>query len=232
MDMQLNANSYSPSSASESLRSLIGHLGTVDIRQALIARGYGYHFSIGAFSTPITGGGAGTILDLDQPEGVVSIPAGVAVMPVRFSVQVQHPLIDTDSDETEILVAADRANAWYGDGTYTTEEVYNLRTDIGGHRTGGPVVVASAFTADLTIDGTNDPTLHLELARAVDVAEIAGVAANAILYKLDLVYEPVNAPILVGPCSIYLYWGGTAATTGFAQGQIVAFPSGLIKTLV
>ena len=43
-----------------------GALATADWIQTLIARGKAGHITIGAFSTPITGGGAGTVLDLDQ----------------------------------------------------------------------------------------------------------------------------------------------------------------------
>ncbi len=69
----------------------------------------------------------------------------------------------------------------------------------------------SASTADWT-----SPTLGMELAHASTKADLATAAAQ-IWTKLELLYEPITPPILVGPCAIYIYWGGTVATTGFAQ---------------
>ncbi len=64
------------------LRSMLDGLVNADWRQALIARGYGWHFDVGAFDTGITGGGAGTVIDLDQPEFGISVPSGYTL--IRF----------------------------------------------------------------------------------------------------------------------------------------------------
>jgi hypothetical protein len=202
----------------------------------MLAYGYGFHVSIGAFSTPITGGGNGTVLDLDQPEGVVSVPSGWCMRPFRVHVQTQTPMLATDADESEILIACDLKNEWYGDGTLTLETPYNLRTDRVAARgtaplAGCPMKCASAVTGDLTIDGTNDPTHDIDLAHSVIVGDVQGTPATALWTKQELLYEPLYPPFLVGPCSMWLYWGGTVATTGFAQIQFVAFPSSFVTSL-
>lgn len=229
---QLRARSFAPDPVDTDLRSVPdGGLVVGDWIDALVARGYGWHTTIGAFSTPITGGGNGTILDIDQPEGIVSVPTGWTMRPIRIHVQCQPPLGASDSDETEILIALDPGAASRLDGTTTTEDVFNLRTDRVG---GSPVSVRSAATADVSRDDgaglTNDPDLDIELSRRVKVYDTktdVGVVWN----DLDLLYEPRYPPFVVGPGCIYLYWGGTVATTGFAQVQFVAFPSSKVTNL-
>lgn len=219
-------NDYSAAPALTELRALPdGVLPVGDWLDAMIARGWGWSATIGAFSTPITGGGAGTVLDQDQPEGIISVPSGYAMRPVRIHVQCQTPLIANDADESEILIALDRAAAYDGSGTVTDENgtTYNMRTDL---TTGSPVRVFSAATANIT-----NPTLGVELARAVVTGDVQGTAANALWGKLDLLYEPRHPPIIVGPACVYLYWGGTVATTGFAQIQFVAFPASKVTGL-
>lgn len=196
-----------------------GTLAEVPWQQKLINAGYGFHVTIGTFSTPITGGGAGTVIDLDQPEGIISVPSGAAIIPVRFAVQCHVPLLATDANEAEILIAVDRTAAYAGDGTVTTATAFNMRTD-------NPLTTvctaASAATADIT-----DPVLGIELARAAITGDVQGTPATALWTPLDLVYEPKFAPVIVGPAAIYVYWGGTVATPGFAQLQWIELPSTL-----
>lgn len=221
--MGVKARNYLPGENEEEVRAFLGALATGDWIQALIARGYGYHMDIGAFSTPITGGGAGTIIDQDQPEGIVSVPAGHILVPLRVDVQCQPPLNVADSEEQEILLAADRAAAWANDGTVTRETAYNMRTNVAGS---GPLNCASAATANIT-----NPTLDIELAREVYAVDLQGTAANMLKTKLRLLYEPKHPPFIVGPAALYLYWGGTVAMAGFAQLDMLAFPANLITQL-
>lgn len=215
---------YSSSSGDEaSLRELLGGLLTTDWRQALIARGYGWHADVGAFSTPIQGGGAGTILDQDQPEFGISVASGYTLIPVRLHVACQTPLIAADSDESEILIAVDRAAAYAGDGTVTSETPINMRTNV---TSGCPATVFSAATGNIT-----NPTLGYELAHAVRVGDVQGTAANALWGDLSLVYEPQCPPFIIGPACIYGYWGGTVATTGFANLDFIVIASSLITGL-
>jgi hypothetical protein len=204
-----------PSSSSGSQQvaaSPFGALHGMDWRSAAVLSGKGFHVTIGALSTPITGGGAGTILDLDQPEGIISVPLGTSIQPIRIHVQALQPLIATDADESEILIAVDRTAKWAVDGTRTDETIFNMRTDIVG---GSNCVAASAFTAD-----TTDPVLDIELARSIYVADSQS-AVGVVNTKHELLYEPVAPPLIVGPAMIVIYWGGTVATPGFAEIQWV-----------
>jgi hypothetical protein len=89
-----------------------------------------------------------------------------------------------------------------------------------------PLVVRSAYTADAT-----NPTLSRELSRLVSNAEIAGAAANSILYQARLLYEPPSPHLIVGPACLLAYFGGTAATTGYIQADFIAIQSALITAL-
>lgn len=181
----------------------------------MIAQGMGRHVTVGAFSTGIVGGGAGTILDLDQPELVIGVPAGYCMRPIRMSAQVQVGLFAADNDESEILFAVDSLGLWSGDGTYTFEEPSNMRTDL---VKGSACRVGSAFTADMTTTQPGitpaDPILDIELARSVETSDLFSTGTGILIKRLDLTYEPLNAPYLVGPCSLLAYFGGTIATIG------------------
>jgi hypothetical protein len=181
-----------------------------DWRQNAIKAGRGFHVDVGAFSTPIIGGGNGTDIDQDQPEAIISCASGV-IIPIRIHVACELPVITTDEDISEILIATDVAAAAAGAtgiAGATAETPVNMHT--GSSNTSG----CSCYSAS-TGDWTN-PTLGLELAHATTKADLATAAAQ-IWTKLDLLYEPITPPILVAPCAIYIYWGGTVATYGFAQ---------------
>jgi hypothetical protein len=229
VDYRLRGRDYSVNPADADLRVLPdGALPVGDWFAALVMRGLAWHATIGGFSTPIVGGGNGTIIDLDQPEGLVSVPRGWTMVPLRIDVQVQVPLLATDSDENEILIAVDRANAWSRDGTRTDESAYNMRTDLGD---GCPLLVASAFTADMTADSGADTVHHIELARSVMVGDVQGTPATVVQNVHRLLYEPLRPPLLVGPALMTLYWGGTVATSGFALLQFAAVRSSLLTGL-
>ncbi len=228
-DMRVFPQTYSVGRIGSDQNSPLGLRGTrdgaafvADWKQSLIMEGRGFVVNVGAFSTPITGGGNGTVLDLDQPELVISVPSGTAILPIRVHVQAQTPLLAADSDESEILVAVDRTAAYNNDGTGTAETAFNLRTD--NPRTSNCTIV-SAFTADMTATTGADPVLGIELAHSVIVGDVQGTAATALWTKHDLLYEPLTVPIIMGPAMLICYWGGTVATTGFAEAAWLELPS-------
>lgn len=187
-----------------------GQLFTGSWLQAMALRGQVFYAKVGAFSTPIVGGGAGTIIDLDQPEFGMSVPAGKAVIPLLVEVQAQTPLLATDADESEILLAADTAAAAVLDGTWANTIIpSNWRTNSGNN---SGCTVKSVCSGD-----TTDPTLDLEIARSVIIGDVQGSPANAMWTKHELKYQPELPPIIVGPAGLFLYWGGTVATYAFAQ---------------
>ena len=191
------------------------HKVPFDWKQRAILQGRGFHVDVGAFSTGIVGGGAGTVIDIDQPEGMISVPTGTSILPIRVAVQVQPGLIATDLDENEILVGVDVAKASDGTGTMTTETA--LKMYMGNGTT--LCTCYSAFTANTTA-----PVVGMELARKVETADMTGSSTSAWAHQLDLVYEPNTPPVLVGPCCLLVYWGGTVATVGgFAQIEWIEF---------
>ncbi len=188
-----------------------------------IRLGMGRAVTVGALSTGVVGGGAGTVLDIDQPELAIGVPAGIVIRPIFIGAQVQVGAATTDADESEILAAVDSLGLWTGDGTVTDENPSNMRTDLDK---GSACRVGSAFTADMTTTPGNgqvaaDPVLDMELDRAVVQLELATAAAQNYI-NLALRYEPRYPPFIVGPATVLVYFGGTVATVGgFIQAQWV-----------
>lgn len=203
-----------------------GVLPTAGWITQLIQRGFGWHFPVGTFAsgtdTGLTGGGAGTIMDLDQPEFCISVPAGYCLIPHEIHVAARPGLATTDSHVNDILLAVDTASKWAGDGTVTTATPRNLR----GGGAGCPLPCFTGATADIT-----DPVLTMELARATKLTDVQGTAATVNLQDIVLHYEPKNPPLLVGPCALYGYFGGSIAVVGFASVNFLAVPSSLFTGL-
>lgn len=189
-----------------------GELYTVTWKQALLFEGRCFQMTVGSLTggadiAMITGGGAGTTIDQDQPEFGVSVPAGTTLIPLEIHISCQVDM-DADGEEGNIVVAYDTAAAVVG-GTSTPETPVNLLTGT------GQASVATAFsatTADIT-----DPTVSGILAFKTIQGSDNGVAANAVMTALTLDYEPETPIFLTGPAAFYGYWGGTAAVPGMAS---------------
>lgn len=203
------------------LRGLLGGALVADWRQAMVARGFGWIIDVGTLTTPIVGGGNGTVLDLEQPELAINCPSGYAMVPLRIAVECQMGLQTTDSHESEIWIAADKTQVQVA-GTSTAETPINMRTDLSS----APFTAYSAYTAD----GVATPSLTT-LARKQALTDVQGTAATVNTYIFDLVYEPDVPPMLIGPANISVYWGGDIAVSGFAQAFVLCFPSTLLTTL-
>lgn len=206
----------------EKYGAMLGSILTADWKQALIARGFGWHVTVGALSTPIVGGGNGTVLDAEQPEMAIAVPTGYACIPLRIAVEVELGIQTTDSHMTEVLIAADRS-AIPTAGTSTLESPKNMRSDL---NSACPLTVYSAFTAD----GIT-PTLDYELDRAQALTDAQGTAATLNVYQLKTVYEPINPPIFTGLAGLYVYFGGDIAASGFVQASFLAVPTSLFSSL-
>ena len=222
MDVAVKLKDYSASQAEVDVRSMFGGNLVTDWKQALVARGFGWAIDVGTLTTPITGGGAGTVLDLEQPELAINVPAGYTMVPLRIAIETQPGLIAADAEEDELWIGFDRTQVQVA-GTSTPEVPINMRSDI---VSGSPLTVYSAYTAD----GVATPVINT-LARRQAQSDLQGIATSAAKYILDLVYEPLNPPFIVGPAHIAVYWGGTVALPGFAQAFVLAFPSSLVTGL-
>jgi hypothetical protein len=202
------------------LRGLLGGNVQADWRQALIARGFGWTVDVGTLTTPIVGGGNGTVLDLEQPELAINAPSGYALIPLRISVECQVGLQTTDSHESEIWIAFDKTQVQTA-GTSTAETPVNMRTDLSG----APFTAFSAYTGD----GVATPVLNT-LARKQALTDVQS-AVGVNVMQFDLVYEPLNPPFIIGPGNISVYYGGDIAVSGFIQAFVLCIPSTLLTTL-
>ena len=214
---------YSSSEADQDLRGILGAALSADWRMGLVARGFGWHTDVGTFSTPAAGGGVAAVIDQDRPNLLISVAAGYCLVPLRVHVCAQMPLGATDSDESEILIAADIAAAAAGITTQTTVETpSNMRTNTAS---GCPATVLSTLSATIT-----SPTLGMEMGHAVKIFETK-TDVGVLWSDLTLLYEPVCPPLLIGPCALYVYHGGTVATTGFINADFLVFASSLVTDL-
>lgn len=184
---------------------------TANWREELLMGGYCYSVSVGGISAGgdaalVTGGGAGTVIDSDQPEVIVSVPSGYYLIPLEFQASAQVDL-DADAEVGNILLFADVTQAVAATGV--TGTAGTAIPMLGG----GPSSVARIWhtiTADIT-----DPIASMVLAyETVRGAEVT--AAGESVVKLSAFYQPMTPPLLVGPCSVVACWGGTAAVTAIA----------------
>lgn len=190
------------------------HKVPFDWKMRAVLQGRGFQVDVGAFSTPIVGDTH--VLDIDRPVGAISVPTGTSMIPIRVSVQCHTPLLATDADEAEILLGVDiaKANA-FAETTHVDETILSMYLGNGTSLCDA----ISAQTANMTVA----PVIGMELARAVATGDMNGTPANALWGTLDLLYEPAVPPVLVGPCTVCLYWGGTVQVSGFAQIQWLEF---------
>ncbi len=158
-----------------------------DWKMDAIKGGRGFHVDIGAFTSPITGGGNGTIIDQDRPEGIISAAAGTVIIPIRISVQVQHGLVAADNDETEILIAVDKAAAAAG---ATGIAGATAETPVNIHTGSSNTTACSCYSAS-TANWTN-PTLGMELARKVKLFDIYSTGTGILLKDVDLVLMNID----------------------------------------
>lgn len=208
----------------EDARSLFGSALAADWRQAFIARGYGWHADEGAFSTPAAGGGAAAIIDIDRPNMLISVPAEYTLIPLRIHTAAHIPLGAADSDESEIVFAVDPSSAAAGITTQTTRVTpVNMRTTSLANATDTcPARVFITLSADITV-----PVLSFELGHAVKIFETK-TDVSVLWTDLTLTYEPMCPPFIRGPACLYVYHGGTVATTGYTNADFLVVPSGLL----
>lgn len=200
-----------------------GALFTQDWRQAMVVEGRGFMFNVGAFSTPITGGGTGsTKPDDDSPDFYIHIPSGTSIMPIRVGVAVGAPTITADDNEVDILLGVDQDASHQADATAagTAEVLYNMNTL---HSRSSNCVAYSknstSFTDTLTVD--------IELVHVYKVSE-EHTSVGVLWQGLTLLYEPKTPVIINGPAMFIGWVGGTIATTYFADIQFLEIPTSML----
>ena len=200
-----------------------GEALSMDWIQSAILEGYGFIASIGALSTPVVGGGNGTIVDLDQPEFGMIIPDGITIVPIRLAIQLTTPLMATDADEVEALAFVDTTAATIAaalDGTWAnTITPKNMRIALTNRKL-SICTVKSVCSAN-----TTNPTESIDLCHIQVTGDMNGTPTSAVWTQPTLLYEPRNPPYIVGPASLFAYWGGTVAVNGFMQFFFLELPS-------
>ena len=184
---------------------------TATWKQALLLEGRCFHMDVGTIAgggdmTLIVGGGNGLTIDHDEPEFGISVPLGTSLIPVEINISCQA-LADANDEVANILVYADTALAYAGDGTVTAETPRNMLD------ASGVTSVATCFSAATGV--ITDPTCSRILATA-HVAMTGDAAAGFSSVPIELRYAPETPHILTGPCAIYGHWGGTGALSGTA----------------
>ena len=174
-----------------------------DWKQAAVMGGFGFMANSGALSTGVAGGGVSSVLDIDRPNFVLSVPNGTAILPLRIGVHLQSGA-PADGNEVEILIAVDQDKEAPTSGTATARIIYNMNTLAAKAST---CVARDTFSVTLT-----DPVLDLELARKV--IEYDKAASGEVAVICDLIYEPETPPVINGPASVIVYYGGDAAAVG------------------
>jgi hypothetical protein len=186
-------------------------------------QGFGYGFNVGALSTPVVGGGDGTVVDLDQPEIGMIIPDGTTIVPILIAIQMTTPLLASDEDEAEALAFVDTTAATVAaalNGTWAnTITPKNLRIALNNVHA-SECTVKSVCSAD-----TTDPTESYDLFHEIIVGDVQGTPATALWTKNKVLYEPKSPDYIVGPASLFIYWGGTVAVNAFAQVEYLEFPT-------
>lgn len=196
--------------------------GRADWRQRAVLANYGGTISIGTIAAGIQGGGAGTVIDPEQPEGLIAVQSGYTLVPLRVTVSCQVPLLAADSDRCDILLAYDRTTLWPGTGTFTAQPIIPMNSHAGTTPSLNGVVAASAFTAD-----TITPVL-VEIDRSNITGDVQGTPASALWTPLALLHEPATCRFINGPATLFIYWGGTVAVTGYAQADFLSIPTRLL----
>ena len=177
-------------------------------KQALVLEGRCFTVQVGALVTGIASG-SGTVPELAEPEFIISVPTGAAIIPLRIRATCHPADAVSAHDKMNIIFGWDRGKAYDGTGTHVTEIAYNLRGD-------NPKATVCTCTSAHTDDITSIPVMLSELARK-DIQFDLTTSGAAYADQFELTYEPEAAPVLVGPAMLVGMWGGTAALTGYAQ---------------
>jgi hypothetical protein len=183
-----------------------GQLFTADWKNELILAGLGFGVTIGGLAAGdaealITGGGAGTVIDSDQPEMQIGTPTGHYHIPLGFMFSGRADL-DADAETAQVLLFADTAKQ--GDRPIAASSTVKTPMNLLGGGESSVSYATSAVTTDIT-----DPVASHIL--AFRTFQVAAAAAGSLASDLTLNWEPSFPIILKGPCAVYACWGGTAA---------------------
>jgi hypothetical protein len=199
----------------------LGQLYTADWKYKLAAAGLVYTAHIGTLTTGadvglITGGGAGTTVDSDQPELIVGVDTGY-IIPMEIIVSCNLDM-DANAEYGEILFFADRTQAPPTTATGTPGIVTPNNQLDGGATFGGRCF--GGITTDIT-----DPVMSELINFVYTVGSDNGTAGNLVSNTLRMEWKADIPKILAGPCSLVACFGGTAAVTGMISITFASVPA-------
>ena len=200
-----------------------GSLFMADWKQAMIMEGRGFMINVGALTTPITGGGTGnTKPDANSPDISILVPSGTSFLPIRVEVEVSLPVIAATGNEVDILLGVDQDASHIADATAAgaAEVAYNMNTL--HTRTSNCTTRSKNSTAY-----TDTLTMDIEITHVTKSAKVH-TSVGTVWQNMTLLYEPITPYIINGPAAFLGFWGGTAATSGFAIVQWIEIPSSML----
>jgi len=193
-----------------------GTLPFADFKVVSIMDGRGFTMDAGDFSTGIKNDG--TVIDIDEPNWLVSVPDGTTIIPIRIEHSIQGGA-PANGEEVESLIAVDQDSAGATLTNMTAATINNMNTLF--TRTSG----CNGY-ADST-DTITDPVLDITLSRMVVEYEVLGTNGAASHAGIPQHLYLPDAPVFInGPACLIGYWGGdTAVVGGFATVEWLEFPS-------
>jgi hypothetical protein len=202
--------------------SNVGQAYTMDWVTELVEEGRVFTAHIGSLVAGadiglITGGGAGTTIDSDQPEAIVGVAAGSTLIPIEVALNI-HSDQDADADHAAVLLFADLTQAPPASATATAPTVTNLNVASG---VSSVATIHTAVTVDIT-DTVMTQLIDYQRVQVVDNGTAASAHLNGVHYNFLAKY-PFR---MKGPCSLVLCYGGTVAVSGMGRVTWAEVPTG------
>lgn len=170
---------------------------------AAVAEGRVFVANRGTASTPISF--AKTAYDADQPQLVIDVPAGTAIMPLYLEIVLE----DAAGTDTEMIWSV--SDGLLGSGTSTAVTPANARTQSSGSQPGSACSVYRDYTGNSTA-----PSNGFEFARFLDAFAQEADARNRFLWSAN---KEGWAPLIQGTGSLVLH---VAAATTAPAGYVTA----------
>lgn len=212
-------------------QTVLGQIPNADWKSLLAMFGKMYKVHIGAIAagadvTQVTGGGAGTVPDIEQPEIIVGVDAGYCLIPIELDGSLTSDT-DAPNDYISAMLLGDRTNAPPTSATATVVTPINMLD-------GGAAFPGRAYkevTSDIT-DPTLDDLIFYRRKTQVELV-LNGSATNItapVVGNMDLHWEAHYPNIMAGPCAIAFWYAGTVAVTGLATMTFACVPSSWFPT--
>ena len=220
---QASPDVYSDGNQQRLRGTRLGQLLTVNWKENLVLAGVVQSMHIGTLTAGadvgrITGGGAGTTIDSDQPEFICGPDTGYMIpLEVRITMEADQ---DANADQVSAVIFADRTQAPPTSVSGTPGIITPNNALDGGAAAGQGFRAFGGVTTDIT-DPVMSELLDYYFAQAID----NGTAASAHQIAHKLLFDPSAPTLLKGPCSLVAAYGGTIAVTGMLTAKVAIVPA-------